>query len=72
VFFERKVFSMFQIWRGPMISSAIQQLLYKVDWGILDVLIVDLPPGTGDAQLSLIQNVPLAGFCVLVARHAAK
>lgn len=44
-----------------MISSAIQQLLYKVDWAPLDVLLVDLPPGTGDAQLSLIQNAPLSG-----------
>lgn len=53
------------IWRGPMISSAIQQLLYKVAWGALDVLVVDLPPGTGDAQLSLIQHVPLAGAVVV-------
>merc|ERR1712000_793643 len=53
------------IWRGPMISSAIQQLLYKVDWVPLDVLLVDLPPGTGDAQLSLIQNAPLSGAVIV-------
>ena len=47
------------IWRGPMVHSAIQQLLRDVVWGDLDVLIIDLPPGTGDAQLSLAQYVPL-------------
>jgi ATP-binding protein involved in chromosome partitioning len=53
------------IWRGPMLHSAIQQLIKDVDWGELDYLIVDLPPGTGDVQLSLVQSVPLSG-CVIV------
>src|SRR5271157_5306241 len=46
------------IWRGPMLHSAIRQFLYSVVWGELDYLIVDLPPGTGDVQLTLIQSVP--------------
>lgn len=53
------------IWRGPMVHSAIQQLLRDVDWGDLDVLVIDLPPGTGDAQLSLAQYVPLAGAVIV-------
>lgn len=53
------------IWRGPMVSSAIQQLLFLTEWGQLDVLVVDLPPGTGDAQLSLVQSVPLSGAVVV-------
>lgn len=50
-----------KIWRGPMVHGAIQQLLRDTIWGALDYLIVDLPPGTGDAQLTIIQSVPLAG-----------
>src|SRR5690606_17964978 len=53
------------IWRGPMIHQAIQQLLRDVDWGELDFMIIDLPPGTGDAQLTLSQSVPLAGALIV-------
>ncbi len=53
------------IWRGPMVMSAIQQLLRDVDWGELDVLVVDMPPGTGDAQLTMAQQVPLAGAVIV-------
>lgn len=53
------------IWRGPMVMAAIQQLLRDVLWGELDCLLVDMPPGTGDAQLTLAQNVPLAGAVIV-------
>ena len=53
------------IWRGPMVMGALQQLLGEVDWGPLDVMVVDLPPGTGDAQLSLVQTVPLTGAVIV-------
>jgi len=53
------------IWRGPMLHSAISQLLTDVDWGELDYLIIDLPPGTGDAQLTLAQVLPLTGAIVI-------
>lgn len=53
------------IWRGPMVMSALQQLLREVVWGDLDVLVVDMPPGTGDAQLTMAQNVPLAGAVIV-------
>jgi len=53
------------IWRGPMLNGIIRQFLYQVDWGERDVLVVDLPPGTGDAQLSLAQAVPMAGVVVV-------
>ncbi|CUS02454.1 Protein mrp homolog [Candidatus Promineifilum breve] len=53
------------IWRGPMLHSAIRQLLTDVDWGELDYLVVDLPPGTGDAQLTLAQVLPLSGALVI-------
>jgi ATP-binding protein involved in chromosome partitioning len=53
------------IWRGPMVMSAITQLLRDVNWGELDVLVCDLPPGTGDTQLTMSQNVPLAGAVIV-------
>jgi len=53
------------IWRGPMITKTIQQFLLAVEWGELDFLLVDLPPGTGDAQLSLCQTVPLDGGVII-------
>jgi ATP-binding protein involved in chromosome partitioning len=53
------------IWRGPMVQSAIKQMLRDVAWGTLDVLVVDMPPGTGDAQLTLAQNVPLKGAIII-------
>ena len=53
------------IWRGPMLNGIIRQFLYQVEWGERDVLVVDLPPGTGDAQLSLAQAVPMAGVLIV-------
>jgi ATP-binding protein involved in chromosome partitioning len=53
------------IWRGPMVMSAITQMLRDVVWGTLDILVVDMPPGTGDAQLTLAQNVPLKGAIII-------
>jgi ATP-binding protein involved in chromosome partitioning len=53
------------IWRGPMVISAITQMLREVAWGDLDVLVVDLPPGTGDAPLTMAQQTPLAGAVIV-------
>ena len=53
------------IWRGPMLNSIIRQFLYQVDWKDLDFLVIDLPPGTGDAQISLAQSVPISGAMIV-------
>ncbi|MBL6764460.1 MAG: Mrp/NBP35 family ATP-binding protein [Verrucomicrobiae bacterium] len=59
------------IWRGPMIMKTVQQFIQQVDWGELDYLLVDLPPGTGDAQLSLCQTVPLDGGVIVTTPQEA-
>lgn len=59
------------IWRGPMVMKTIQQFASNVDWGELDFLFVDLPPGTGDAQLSLVQTVPLEGAVIVTTPQLA-
>ncbi len=59
------------IWRGPMIQKTIQQFIHQVDWGTLDFLLVDMPPGTGDAQLSLCQTVPLDGGVIVTTPQEA-
>jgi ATP-binding protein involved in chromosome partitioning len=53
------------IWRGPMVMSALTQMLREVEWGELDVMVVDMPPGTGDAQLTMAQQVPLRGAVIV-------
>ncbi len=53
------------IWRGPMVMSALTQMLREVEWGVLDVMVVDMPPGTGDAQLTMAQQVPLKGAVIV-------
>jgi ATP-binding protein involved in chromosome partitioning len=59
------------VWRGPMIMKTIQQFVQNVKWGELDVLLVDLPPGTGDAQLSLVQTLPLDGAIIVTTPQPA-
>ncbi|XP_030637985.1 iron-sulfur cluster transfer protein NUBPL [Chanos chanos] len=53
------------VWRGLMVMSAIEKLLRQVDWGLLDYLVIDMPPGTGDVQLSITQNIPIAGAVIV-------
>jgi ATP-binding protein involved in chromosome partitioning len=53
------------VWRGPMVMGALEQLMGQVEWGALDIMIVDMPPGTGDAQLTMSQRVPLAGAVIV-------
>ncbi|KAF5670585.1 ATP-binding protein [Fusarium heterosporum] len=57
------------VWRGPMVMKAIQQLLHEVEWGGLDVLVLDLPPGTGDTQLTITQQVVLDGSVIVTTPH---
>ena len=57
------------IWRGPMVMGALEQLMGQVSWGALDIMVVDMPPGTGDAQLTMSQRVPLAGAVIVSTRR---
>ncbi|TLS28837.1 hypothetical protein PpBr36_00307 [Pyricularia pennisetigena] len=57
------------VWRGPMVMKALQQLLHEVDWGGLDVLVLDLPPGTGDTQLSITQQIFVDGSIIITTPH---
>jgi ATP-binding protein involved in chromosome partitioning len=59
------------VWRGPMVMKTVQQFVQNVKWGELDVLLVDLPPGTGDAQLSLVQTLPLDGAIIVTTPQPA-
>ena len=53
------------IWRGPMASKALKQMIFDSDWGTLDFLLIDLPPGTGDIHLSIMQSLPISGSVVV-------
>lgn len=59
------------VWRGPMVAKTIQQFVQNVDWGTLDILVIDLPPGTGDAQLTLTQTLPLSGAVIVTTPQEA-
>ncbi len=58
------------IWRGPMVTKALEQLFYQVEWGQLDYLVIDLPPGTGDVQLTIIENLPIFGSIIVSTPQA--
>jgi ATP-binding protein involved in chromosome partitioning len=58
------------VWRGPMASSAIRQFITDVDWGELDYLVIDMPPGTGDIHLTMVQTVPVTGVVVVTTPQA--
>jgi ATP-binding protein involved in chromosome partitioning len=58
------------VWRGLMVMKALQQLLHEVDWGGLDILVLDLPPGTGDVQLTITQQVQLSGAVIVSTPHS--
>lgn len=53
------------VWRGLMVMKALQQLLHQVEWGELDLLVIDMPPGTGDTQLTISQQIPLSGVVIV-------
>jgi ATP-binding protein involved in chromosome partitioning len=57
------------VWRGPMVMKSVQQLLHEVDWGGLDILVLDMPPGTGDTQLTITQQVILDGAVIVTTPH---
>jgi len=59
------------IWRGPLVANAVRQMLSEIEWGELDYLVVDLPPGTGDASLTLAQSIPLTGVIIVTTPQAA-
>jgi ATP-binding protein involved in chromosome partitioning len=59
------------VWRGPMVTNAIIQFIHNVEWGRLEILVVDLPPGTGDAQLALVQTIPVKGAVIVTTPQAA-
>lgn len=58
------------LWRGPMVAGTVKQLLGDVDWGVLDYLLIDLPPGTGDAPMTLAQSIPLTGVVIVTTPHS--
>ena len=59
------------IWRGPLVANAVRQMLSEIEWGELDYLVVDLPPGTGDASLTLAQSIPLTGVIIVTTPQVA-